>query len=106
MERRRYPRLAVDLPVTMRYKGRLIPATMLNVSCGGMHIRTEGENIAGCASIEVVFDLPDRKKDVSVLGQIIRMESQKKTTKLGVRFSNLYSMSHKTLQEFINKNLN
>lgn len=104
LEKRRYPRLDLALPVTLRHQGRLIPATLLNVSCGGMCLTSETGEIESQKSVEVIFDLDTTQRDLSLRGRITRVEtSPTSPTTLGVQFSNLFSESHKAIQTFLNK---
>jgi len=104
-DRRRFRRLDIDLPVTMRYRGGLIPATALNVSCGGMCLATDSPEVAGEDDVELIFDLSAAEVDVSVRGRIIRVNpgSQKK---LAIQFTNLFSVGHKAIERFMRKSKN
>lgn len=106
-EKRRFKRLDVELPVTLRFAGRLIPATALNVSCGGVCLNVEADelDLGNKKKVEVVIDLSKDEIDVSLRGEIIRVDTGEKP-KLGIKFTNLYTVGHQTLERFINKNLN
>lgn len=106
VDRRQFPRLDVDLPVILRHNGRLIPATALNISCGGMFLSTENPNITESGNVEVIFDLATGERDVSMRGTIVRVETGRKTQKLAVKFTNLYTVGHQILERFIKKHLN
>ena len=105
MDKRKFPRFTINLPVILRHKGRLIPATANNLSCGGMFIAVDSVDISVEHPVEVIFDLDDNK-DLSLRGQITRVEFGDNTSGLGVQFTNLFSDSHKAVQKFINSNLN
>jgi PilZ domain len=105
MEKRRFPRFAVKLPVTLRHKGKLIPATATNISCGGMFIAAESIDISEEHPVEVIFDL-DENRDLSMRGLVTRIDSDKETSGLGVQFTSFFSDSHKVVQNYINSNLN
>ena len=105
MDKRKFPRFVMNLPVILRHKGRLIPATASNISCGGMFISADNLDISAEHPVEVIFDLDDNK-DLSLRGQITRIELGNDMSGLGVRFTNLFSDSHKVVQKFINSNLN
>lgn len=105
-EKRNYPRLDVKLPVTLRYKGRLIPATMLNLSCGGMCVKAEGVELAGDAKVEVVFDLDENKKDISINGRVMHVVNDDSSSTMGLRFTNIFSLSRKAIAEYLGENLN
>ncbi len=104
VEKRQFPRLDVDLPVVLRHNGHLIPATALNISCGGMCLRTDNPEIINNGNVEVIFDLATGEKDVSVRGKIVRLEKDEET-EMGIQFINLYSAGHQVLERFIRKHL-
>lgn len=105
-ERRRHPRLKLDLPVTLRHRGRLIPATMLNLSCGGMRISAPRMDLDGGAPVEVIFDIDQGARDVSLSGRVTRVEASAGQTNMGVEFTSLFSMSHKAVEEYLRNHLN
>lgn len=106
-EQRRFKRISVELPVTLRVQGRLIPATTLNISCGGVCLGAEGLDmvVRDNEKVEVVLDLSKEERDVSLRGEITRIEWGE-DSKIGVKFTNLYTVGHQTLERFINKNQN
>ena len=106
LEKRRTRRLDVNLPVILRHRGRLLPATALNMSCGGMCIRAEGSELASEEPVEIIFDLEEGQKDLSVRGRITRVETETDAASIGVQFTNLFSVSHKAIAEYLKKNLN
>lgn len=105
IERRQHKRLPVNLPVTLRYKGSLIPATALNISCGGVCLSTDNPDVVGGGDVEIVMDLSREEPDVSVRGKIVRINpgTQKK---VGIQFTNLFSIGHKAIEKFIQRNRN
>ncbi|MFH0799811.1 MAG: PilZ domain-containing protein [Pseudomonadota bacterium] len=105
-EKRRHQRLDVNLPVTLRHDGRLIPATALNISCGGMFIRANDPGLKANASVEIIFDLGARQKDLSMRGRITHVVTSADATDAGVQFTNLFSVSHKAIEEYLGQNLN
>lgn len=105
-EKRRHERINVKLPVILRYDGRLIPATMLNISCGGVFIRAEDSSILSNSNVEITFDIDDQNKDISMRGNVTRVDSKEETSDFGVEFVNLFSQSFKALQEYLGKNHN
>ncbi|MBI2975069.1 MAG: PilZ domain-containing protein [Deltaproteobacteria bacterium] len=102
-ERRRYPRLDVNLPVILRYRGDLIPATVLNISCGGICLSTDNKEISSEGNAEVILDLSATEIDVSVRGQVVRV-ADGKNKKVGIQFTNLYSVGHKAIERYLTKN--
>lgn len=106
LEKRRYGRLAVNLPVILRHGGRLIPATALNISSGGMYIQVDRSQISSSRPVEVIFDLDDADRDISMRGQVIRIEDIEDQKGIGVQFTNLFSLSHKAVNEYVKQHLN
>ena len=89
----------------MRHKGVLIPATALNISCGGMCLATDNPEVSDDGDVEVIFDLSSTEVDVSIRGKIVRMD-EGSTKKIGVQFTNLYSVGYKAIEKFCQKNRN
>ncbi len=104
-ERRKYPRLDVNLPVTMRYKGKLLPATVLNISCGGVCLATDSSAVIDEGSAEIILDLSETERDVSVRGEVVRV-GKGKNIQVGVQFTNLYSVGHQAIEKYLQKNRN
>ncbi|MBI4367410.1 MAG: PilZ domain-containing protein [Deltaproteobacteria bacterium] len=100
-DRRQYPRLAVDLPVTLRHGGRLIPATALNISCGGILLAPEAGDVTTNGPVEVVIDLSAAERDVTLRGEIVRGSVR---TGVGIRFTNLHAMGFKTIENYLRRN--
>lgn len=101
-EKREYPRLDIRLPVTLRYGGRLIPATALNVSCGGMLLATPGGEVTANANVEVIFDLSEIERDVTLRGEIVRI-GRGVEDRVGMRFTNLFALGHRTLSRHLRR---
>ena len=104
-ERRRYPRLEAKLPVTLRHQGRFIPATLLNISCGGVRIIADDSIFSLTTPVEMIFDLDESHRDVSLRGRITRATSGPMGD-LGIQFSNLFSESHRAVEDFLKQHLN
>jgi len=105
-ERRRHPRLDVNLPVILRHRGRLLPATMLNLSVGGAYIRTDDGRVSEDGPVEVIFDIDANTRDISLRGTILRNSPLSDSSGLGIQFTNLFSESHRAVEEFLRRNLN
>jgi len=105
-ERRRHKRVNVTLPVLLRSSGRIIPATALNISCGGMLIRADQPGVRTDKPVEVIFDLSESERDVAMRGNVTRTDDMSDHTDLGIQFTNLFSISHKTIERFLKGHLN
>jgi c-di-GMP-binding flagellar brake protein YcgR len=105
-EKRRYIRLPVNMPVILRHGGRIIPATMLNISCGGMYLCVENSTVSSDQPVEIIFDLDENERDISMRGQITHVEDADDGKGVGIQFTNIFSLNHKTIQQFVNRHLN
>ena len=105
-EKRLYRRIDLELPVVLRHGGRLLPATMLNLSCGGMRLRSDVKDIEKGGPVEVIFDLGEHGKDLSLRGRVTRVEGSEDSSDVGVEFTNLFSLSHRAIQEYLRTNFN
>lgn len=103
IDKRHNPRLKVNLPVVLRHRGRFIPATMLNLSCGGMYLKTDDEDISDDSPVEVIFDLDNERRDLSVSGQIKHLEHADDFASMGIQFSNIFSSSQKVIQDYLKR---
>ena len=106
-DKRRFKRLSTKLPVTLRCDGRLIPATTLNISCGGVCLFIDEDELTWLdnSKVELIIDLSQNERDISLRGEVTRVETANKSM-LGVKFTNLYTVGHQTLERFINRSLN
>lgn len=102
IERRESPRFDVNLPVTLRHNGKLIPATAGNVSCGGMSLSAAHPSVAIGGHVEVVVDLTELERDVTLRGTIVRVDP-KDSQKVAIQFVNLLAGGHNSLQRFLKK---
>ena len=102
-ERRRHERLNVELPVTIRYNGRLIPATALNLSCGGVQLDAKNVDLEKDGKVELVVDLSAHDTDVSLRGEVAWAEVIDQKTRLGIKFTNLFAVGHEAVQRYLRK---
>jgi len=100
IDRRRHPRFDVEILATARNGGRLFPATMSNLSVGGAYIKISQEHIDNTSPIEIIFNLNDKDKDLSLMCGIRRVENEG----IGVQFLNPFSEQHKLVRKYLAKN--
>lgn len=99
-ERRKHKRVEMEMPVTLRTQGRLLPASTVNVSLGGVCLLTDYNEKISEGLTEVLFDLPKKLKDVSLTGKILRFEKGI-GQKVAVQFTRPFSKGHQTLTKFL-----
>ncbi|MDO8528171.1 MAG: PilZ domain-containing protein [Deltaproteobacteria bacterium] len=73
-ERREYPRYEIEVPVTLRTNGKLIPAATLDLSLGGISVLTDFNEEIAEGDVEIVMDLSNELKDISIRGNILRFK--------------------------------
>lgn len=99
-EKRKHPRFEMEVPVTLRNKGKLIPAASLNLSAGGICVLTDFNEVIQEGETEVVVDLPPKFHDVSLRGNILRYEKGI-GQKVAIQFTKSSQAGRKTLQKFL-----
>lgn len=104
-DKRRDGRISIELPVLLRHGGRIIPATVQNISSSGVYLRVDRSSIVRNRPVEIIFDLNDSARDVSMRGQVIRVEDADDHKGVGIQFTNLFSKSHKTVHEYVTEHL-
>ena len=93
--RLRYHRTGLEVPVSLRCKGRkAMDAYLVNVSQGGMQIRTQ-DRIESAKALQVSFELPGARTGVKAKAEIAW---QDKRGNLGIRFVKLAKQQQRMLQ--------
>lgn len=100
MEKRRHKRFSPEVPVTLRCCGKLRPATLQNISRGGVCLKTDTHDIAENSAVELAFDFDKKNKDVALCGTVIRVGKDAASC-VGIKFHNFFSSGHKILREFL-----
>jgi len=92
--RLRYHRAGLEVPVSLKSKGqKLKTAQLINVSQGGMQIRTA--DAIDATSLQVSFDLPGARSALKAKAEVVW---QDKRGNLGVRFLKVARPQQRTLQ--------
>lgn len=105
IERRVAPRLEMDLPVTLRTKGKLIPAACLDISQGGICILTDYSEEIGEGVVEVIIDLTPNYRDISLRGRVLRAQ-RAIGQKVAIQFTSPSSKGQQTLEKFLIEKVN
>lgn len=100
-DKRRYTRVEFCRDVVFRHQGRIIPAKIMDLSLGGMSIRADSSDVSSDMSLEVVFDLDDANRDISLFGRVRHLERTEDSSKFGVQFSNIFSEGQKAIRSFL-----
>lgn len=100
IERRESPRVPVQLPVTLRHNGCLLPAQTVNISCGGMCLAASSAEIVIKGPIEIILDLTATERDITLRGEVLRVNGQD-SSELAIQFVNRLAEGHSALQKFL-----
>lgn len=105
IERRLHPRHEMELPVTLRTKGRLIPAACVDLSLGGACLLTDYNEEIADGVVEVIIDLSPQFRDVALRGRVLRFQ-RGIGQRVAVQFTSPDSSGYKTLAKFLNLHQN
>lgn len=95
--RRATPRVALGIPVAYRFGNTIATATMVNVSQGGLGIRTTNLLEVG-TSIKVRFRLPGTAREVDAEAFVAWVERK---LGMGAQFSNVAAEDQKIIDAFV-----
>ena len=98
-ERRKHPRFEMDLPVTLRAQGKLIPAATIDISLVGICLLTDLQHEIKDGAVEVVVDLNPHFRDVSLKGNVLRSQNSIER-KVAIEF-NAPSSGLQSLKKFL-----
>lgn len=105
IERRVHSRMEMDLPVTLRTRGKLIPAACLDISQGGICLLADFNEEISEGVVEIIIDLSPKFRDVSLRGRVLR--SQKGIgQRVAVQFTSLSSKGSQALDSFLQEKIN
>jgi hypothetical protein len=93
--RLRYHRNGLEVPVSVKCKGqKSTGAQLINVSQGGMQIRTDNA-IDAATDLHISFDLPGARSGLKAQAEVVWQDN---SGNLGVRFVKVTPLHQKTLQ--------
>ena len=96
--RRSSPRVTLGIPVQYRFGNTIAAALTLNLSHGGVAIRTTSP-LAGGSSIKVRFRLPSAKRDVDAEGHVAWSDRR---VGMGIQFDILDPDQQTLIDSFVN----
>lgn len=99
-ERRKHKRVEMEMPVTLRTQGRLLPASTVNLSLGGACLLADYNEKISEGDAEIVFDFEKKSKEVALTGKVLRFEKGI-GQKVVVQFTRPFSKGHQTLTKFL-----
>ena len=96
-DRRSSPRVALGIPVAYRFGNTIAAALTLNISRGGLSIRTTSPLAVGTA-VKVRFRLPGAKRDVDTDAQVAWTDRR---VGMGLQFTSLSSDDQAPIDDYI-----
>jgi uncharacterized protein (TIGR02266 family) len=96
--RRGSPRVVLGIPAQYRFGNTIAAALTLNLSHGGIAIRTTSP-LEGGSKIKVRFRMPGSKKDVDVEGRVAWSDRR---VGMGVQFEKVDPANQAIIDEFVN----
>ena len=96
--RRGGPRVVMGIPVSYRAGGTIAAALSLNLSRGGIAIRTSGP-LPRDAAVKLRFALPGAKRELETEGVVCWSDER---AGMGMRFTNVKPANQTAVDEFVN----
>jgi c-di-GMP-binding flagellar brake protein YcgR len=102
-EKRLFKRLDVGLEVELMLDGEPLKATTANISCGGLFLMLDPDQIQKDQHVSVVIHLPNRERPVELSANILRREKTKRQG-VALQFEGLYNDNILAIEQFIKSN--
>lgn len=96
-EKRLFQRLEIGLEVELLVGGSPVKATTTNISCGGLFLTVDPKEVQKNQELSLLIHLPNRKRPVQLVGQILRQERKG----VAVKFGELYNDNILAIEQFI-----
>jgi len=106
-EKRLFKRVEVGLDVELLIDGHPVQATTANISCGGLFLKIDPEEILEASRREdvcLMIHLPNRHRPVEMVAEILRRENDHRQG-LALRFQGLYTDNILAIEQFIKSSL-
>ena len=95
--RRSSPRVVLGIPVSYRFGNTIATSLTLNVSLGGLAIRTTSPLEVGCV-VRVRFRMPGSRRDADVDARVAWADQR---VGMGVQFTRIDGDAHAAVDEFV-----
>ncbi len=103
-EKRLYKRLEVNLPVDLVLDGSTVRATTTNISCGGLFLKVDPDQINQKENLNLLIYLPNRSNPVKTTAQVLRFE-KKSPEGIALKFHGLFDDNTLAIEQFIKSHL-
>lgn len=102
IEKRIFRRLNAELPVDLEQSGVSLKAQTRNISCGGLFLSLDPQQLAPEEDLQLVIHLPNQKNPVKLVGSVRRRENDG----VALEFQGLYNDNILAIERFVKSNLN
>lgn len=99
-EKRMHKRYELEVPATLRTNGKLIPASTVDLSRGGICLLADYREEIPEGIVEVIMDLSQEFRDVSLRGYVLRRQKGI-GQKVAIQFTTSNSKGHSILEKFL-----
>jgi hypothetical protein len=103
-EKRLFKRLEIGLKVELVVDGAPFKATTSNISCGGVFLMLNPDEIKKDQDLSLIIHLPNRKKPIELTAEILRRERDARQG-IAVKFQGLYNDNILAIEQFIKSSL-
>src|SRR5262249_19622937 len=102
-EKRLFKRLDVGLEVELMLDGAPLKATTANISCGGLFLMVNPDQIQKDQHLSLAIHLPNRERPVQLSANLLRRERTKRQG-VALQFEGLYNDNILAIEQFIKSN--
>ena len=104
--KRESPRVATNIEIKFRETGSFVRSYMLNVTNGGIFLKTEKPLIID-AEVTMHIQLPDDQETMTIEGRVVWANTKSKAfpAGMGIQFTQITSEHKDKIKAFVNANL-
>ena len=99
-EKRLFKRLDVGLEVELFLKGKQLKTKTSNISCGGLFLKVNPEELKGNKDLSLKIHLPNRQRPVELNATVLRQEAEENPG-IALLFDGLYNDNILAIEQFI-----
>lgn len=104
IEKRIFRRVNAELVVNLEAEDQNLQTTTTNISCGGVFLKVDPQQLSEKEDLNVLIHLPNRLNPVKIAGKILRHENSKQG--VAVQFNGLYNDNILEIEKFVKGKFN
>jgi len=102
IEKRIFRRLNTEVPVDLEVGPQKLQGNTSNISCGGMFLKIDPQQVATGSALSLAVYLPNQNKPVKLVGEVKRNEDHG----VALEVQGLYNDNILAIERFVKSNLN